>query len=60
MLNVLGTIIKSCWNINKLGVLNIVKSKEKELEHHIAVLKYQINYIGYRKNNRNCRIIKFN
>jgi hypothetical protein len=30
MLNVSGAIIKSCWKINKLRVLNIVKSKEKE------------------------------
>ena len=48
MLNVSGAIIKSCWKINKLRVLNIVKSKEKEQEHRFAVLKDQINYwIGY-------------
>jgi hypothetical protein len=29
---------------NKSGLLNIVKSKEKEWEHRIAVLKDQINY----------------
>lgn len=39
-----GEIIKSCWKINKSGLLNIVKSKEKEWEHRIAVLKDQINY----------------
>ena len=39
-----GAIIKSCWKINKSGLLNIVKSKEKEWEHRIAVLKDQINY----------------
>ena len=39
-----GKLIKSCWKLNKLGIMNIMKSKENEWEERINILKQQINY----------------
>ena len=39
-----GILIKSCWGLNKLGVMQIVKNKQKEWEERIDVLKQQIQY----------------
>jgi hypothetical protein len=39
-----GTLIKSCWKLNKLGVIQITKTKEKEWEERINTLKQQIQY----------------
>ena len=39
-----GTLVKSCWKLNKLGVMQIMKSKEKEWEERINTLKQQIQY----------------
>ena len=39
-----GILIKSCWKLNKLGVMQIMKTKEKEWEERIDTLKQQIQY----------------
>jgi len=39
-----GVLVKSCWKLNKLGVIQISKTKLKEWEERIATLKQQIQY----------------
>ena len=39
-----GISIKSCWRLNKLGILQITKTKQKEWEDRIETLKQQIQY----------------
>ena len=39
-----GILIKSCWKLNKLGIMQIIKTKEKEWEERINILKQQIQY----------------
>lgn len=39
-----GVLIKSCWKLNKLGVMQVMKTKEKEWEERIHILKQQIQY----------------
>jgi len=39
-----GNKVKSCWKLNKLGVMQIMKTKQKEWEERITVLKQQIQY----------------
>jgi hypothetical protein len=43
-INAEGMKISSCWRLNKLGVMTIVKTKQDEWEHRIACLKEQIQY----------------
>jgi len=38
-----GILVKSCWKLNK-GVMQIVKTKQKEWEERIKILKQQIQY----------------
>lgn len=42
--NIEGTLIKSCWKLNKLGVMQIIKNKEKEWNERVNLLKEQIQY----------------
>jgi len=37
-------LVKSCWRLNKLGVMQISKTKQKEWEERIEELKHQIQY----------------
>ena len=39
-----GILVKSCWKLNKLGVMQIKKTKQKEWEEQIEILKQQIQY----------------
>ena len=39
-----GVLVKSCWKLNKIGVMLISKSKEKEWVDRINTLKTQIQY----------------
>ena len=39
-----GILVKSCWKLNKLGVMQITKTKQKEWENRIETLKQQIQY----------------
>ena len=39
-----GVLVKSCWKLNKIGVMLISKSKEKEWVERINSLKAQIQY----------------
>lgn len=38
-----GILVKSCWKLNK-GVMQIVKTKQKEWDERIEILKQQIQY----------------
>jgi len=37
-------LVKSCWKLNKLGIMTIVKNKQNEWEQRIDKLKQQIQY----------------
>ena len=39
-----GIEVKSCWKMNKMGVMQITKIKQKEWEERIESLKQQIQY----------------
>ena len=39
-----GIKIKSCWKLNKLGVMSIIKTKQLEWDERINILKEQIQY----------------
>jgi hypothetical protein len=39
-----GILIKSCWKLNKLGVMQIAKTKQKEWEERIEILLQKIQY----------------
>ena len=39
-----GLLVKSCWKLNKLGVIQTIKTKQKEWEERINTLKQQIQY----------------
>ena len=39
-----GVLIKSCWKLNKMGVVTILKTKQIEWEQRIESLKQQIQY----------------
>jgi len=43
-LNEEGVLIKSCWKVNKLGVMQIIKTKQKEWQNRIDCLLQQIKY----------------
>jgi hypothetical protein len=39
-----GVLIKSCWKLNKLGIMQIIKTKEKEWIDRLDCLTQQIQY----------------
>jgi hypothetical protein len=39
-----GQLIRSCWKLNKQGVMTIMKTKQKEWTERIVCLKEQIQY----------------
>jgi len=39
-----GVLIKSCWRLNKIGVMQIIKTKQTEWEERMVALKQQIQY----------------
>jgi hypothetical protein len=39
-----GILVKSCWKLNKLGIMQIEKNKQTEWEERIECLKQQIQY----------------
>ena len=39
-----GVLVKSCWKVNKSGLMKIMKTKEKEWEERIQALLQQIQY----------------
>jgi hypothetical protein len=39
-----GILIKSCWKLNRLGVMQVIKTKQIEWEERISILKDQIQY----------------
>lgn len=39
-----GILVKSCWKLNKLGVMQIVKNKQIEWNERVNNLKQQIQY----------------
>ena len=53
-----GVHINSCWKLNKLGVINITKTKQKEWEERIETLKQQIQYWVDHPTNKTIEIIE--
>jgi len=39
-----GKIVKSCWKMNKLGIMQVPKSQQKEWDKRIYTLKKQIQF----------------
>jgi hypothetical protein len=39
-----NALVKSCWKVNKLGVMQIMKTKESEWNERMECLKQQIQY----------------
>ena len=39
-----NVVVKSCWKINKMGVIQVAKNKQNEWEERIVMLKEQIQY----------------
>ena len=39
-----NVLVKSCWKVNKLGVMQIMKTKESEWNERMECLKQQIQY----------------
>jgi hypothetical protein len=39
-----GTSVRTCWRLNKLGVLQIMKTRQTEWNNRILALKQQIQY----------------
>jgi len=39
-----NVLVKSCWKVNKLGVMQIMKTKETEWKERMLCLKQQIQY----------------
>ena len=53
-----GILVKSCWKLNKLGVMQITKTKQKEWESRIETLKQQIQYWIDNKTEKTIEIIE--
>lgn len=53
-----GVLVKSCWKLNKLGVMKIRKTKRKEWEERIEALKQQIQYWVDNPTNKTVEIIQ--
>jgi hypothetical protein len=53
-----GILVKSCWKLNKLGVMQITKTKQKEWEDRIKNLKQQIQYWIDNKTEKTIEIIE--
>jgi hypothetical protein len=53
-----GVLIKSCWKLNKLGVMQLMKTKQKEWEERINTLKQQIQYWIDNPTNKTIEIIE--
>jgi hypothetical protein len=56
--NQAGNFIKSCWKLNKLGVVNIIKNKQTEWEYRIECLKQQIQYWIDNKTEKTIEIVE--
>ena len=39
-----NVVVKSCWKVNKMGVIQVAKNKQNEWEERIVMLKEQIQY----------------
>ena len=53
-----GILVKSCWELNKLGVMQITKTKQKEWEERIESLRQQIQYWIDNPNEKTIEIIE--
>jgi len=51
-------VIKSCWRCNGLGVMQVMKTKQKEWNERLTVLKEQINYWTHNKTEKTIEIIE--
>jgi len=53
-----GKLIKSCWKLNGLGVLQIIKTKQQEWEERIHILKQQIQYWTENQTDKTIEIVE--
>lgn len=53
-----GETIKSCWKLNKQGIMGISKNKVKEWEDRINCLKQQIHYWVENKSDKTVEIVE--
>ena len=53
-----GVTIKSCWKLNKLGIMSIIKNKHSEWDKRIDSLKDQIQYWIDNKTEKTVEIVE--
>lgn len=53
-----GVVVKSCWKLNKMGIMQIIKTKQKEWENRIEILKHQIQYWIENPNEKTIEIVE--
>ena len=53
-----GKVIKSCWKLNKMGIIQIMRSKQKEWNNRLQVLLDQIQYWVDNKTEKTIEIIE--
>ena len=53
-----GILVNSCWKLNKLGVMQITKTKQNEWEKRIESLKQEIQYWIENKTEKTIEIVE--
>jgi hypothetical protein len=53
-----GALVKSCWKLNKLGVVHISKSKQAEWDDRMDTLKQAIHYWVDNTNDKTIEVIE--
>ena len=57
-INEYGEVVKSCWKLNKDGIMQVRKSKKLEWEERIKCLKAQIDYWSKNPTDKTVEIIE--
>jgi len=53
-----GNTIKSCWRLNKQGIMTIMKTKEEEWKQRIGKLKETIQYWIDNRSNKTIEVVE--
>ena len=53
-----GNTVRSCWRIDKRGILSIMKTKKQEWEERIKILLEQVEYWSKNKTDKTVQIIE--
>ena len=53
-----GVLVKSCWRLNQLGVMSIMKTKKEEWEERLKALNRQIQYWIDNKTEKTVEIVE--